>query len=157
MITYIVGDATDPQGQGKKMIVHVCNDIGAWGLGFVVPLGTKFPKAKDEYKKLKADSGKRIPLGTVQFVDVAAEIVVANMVAQRGIVGQAPGTRPLSYDALLECLEKAGEHAQKNDLSIHAPRFGAGLAGGDWDVIALFIEKTLIGKFGRAVTIYDLK
>jgi hypothetical protein len=47
MITYIVGDATDPQGQGKKMIVHVCNDIGAWGLGFVVPLGTKFPKAKD--------------------------------------------------------------------------------------------------------------
>ena len=156
MLNYVVGDATAPQGDGRKMICHVCNDIGAWGAGFVVPLGARFPKAKEEYKKLKADPGKRIPLGTVQFVDVTADIVIANMVAQRGIIGQAPGTRPLSYDALLECLEKAGEYAQKNDLSIHAPRFGAGLAGGDWDIIALLVEKTLVGKFGRVVTIYDL-
>jgi len=36
MITYLVGDATQPQGEGVKVIAHICNDIGAWGAGFVI-------------------------------------------------------------------------------------------------------------------------
>ncbi len=35
-ITYLTGDATQPQSAGPKLIVHVCNDIGGWGRGFVV-------------------------------------------------------------------------------------------------------------------------
>jgi O-acetyl-ADP-ribose deacetylase (regulator of RNase III) len=34
-ITYLVGDATALETPGLKIIVHVCNDIGAWGKGFV--------------------------------------------------------------------------------------------------------------------------
>jgi hypothetical protein len=34
-INFIVGDATTPIGDGLKIIVHVCNDIGGWGRGFV--------------------------------------------------------------------------------------------------------------------------
>lgn len=40
-IHYITGDATIPIGEGKKIIAHVCNDIGAWGKGFVLPLAKK--------------------------------------------------------------------------------------------------------------------
>jgi len=28
-ITFVVGDATRPEGQGPRVIVHVCNDIGS--------------------------------------------------------------------------------------------------------------------------------
>jgi len=27
-INYIIGDVTDPQGDGKKLIIHCCNDLG---------------------------------------------------------------------------------------------------------------------------------
>ena len=33
-INYLKGDATVPLGDGPKIIVHVCNDIGEWGKGF---------------------------------------------------------------------------------------------------------------------------
>ena len=30
VISYIRGDATQPAGDGNRIIVHVCNDIGAY-------------------------------------------------------------------------------------------------------------------------------
>ena len=35
---HVIGDATQPLGDGPEIIVHVCNDIGGWGRGFVVAL-----------------------------------------------------------------------------------------------------------------------
>lgn len=35
VINYIRGDATQPAGDGNRIIVHVCNDIGAWGKGLL--------------------------------------------------------------------------------------------------------------------------
>lgn len=37
-IQYRVGDATAPVADGNKIICHLCNDIGAWGKGFVMAL-----------------------------------------------------------------------------------------------------------------------
>ena len=42
-INYVIGDATQPIGDGAKIIVHVCNDIGGWGRGFVLALTKKWP------------------------------------------------------------------------------------------------------------------
>jgi O-acetyl-ADP-ribose deacetylase (regulator of RNase III) len=41
-IFYMTGDATAPVGEGQKLIVHVCNDIGAWGAGFVLALSKRW-------------------------------------------------------------------------------------------------------------------
>jgi len=30
-IKYIKGNATNPAGEGNKLIVHICNDTGGWG------------------------------------------------------------------------------------------------------------------------------
>lgn len=40
-ITYLKGDATAPQAKGVKLIVHVCNDLGGWGKGFVPALSRR--------------------------------------------------------------------------------------------------------------------
>ena len=42
MINYLTRDATAPTAIGNKIIVHICNDIGAWGKGFVMALSKKW-------------------------------------------------------------------------------------------------------------------
>ena len=44
-INYVIGDATQPVGEWPKIIVHVCNDIGGWGRGFVTAISKRWPEA----------------------------------------------------------------------------------------------------------------
>ncbi|RKW18275.1 MAG: Appr-1-p processing protein, partial [Capnocytophaga sp.] len=41
-IKYIKADATFPQSEGNIIIPHICNDIGAWGKGFVLALSKRW-------------------------------------------------------------------------------------------------------------------
>jgi hypothetical protein len=46
VIRYLVGDATAPFIKGPKIIAHVCNDVGKWGLGFVMSVSAKWPDVR---------------------------------------------------------------------------------------------------------------
>ena len=48
-INYVIGDATAPQGEGNKIICHICNDVGGWGAGFVMALSKKWKQPVEEY------------------------------------------------------------------------------------------------------------
>jgi O-acetyl-ADP-ribose deacetylase (regulator of RNase III) len=65
-IKYIKGDATAPGASGNKIIVHVCNDIGGWGRGFVMALSAKWKEPEMEYRKWYK-SGDNFKLGEVQY------------------------------------------------------------------------------------------
>ena len=154
-IQYIKGDATQPQGAGLKIIAHVCNDMGAWGKGFVVALSKRWKKPEADYRAWYL-SKTDFALGDVQFVEVAPDIVVANMIGQHKIYKDKNGVQPIRYGAVSEALEKVAAYALENKASFHAPRFGAGLAGGSWSVIEQIIEHELVER-GIAVTIYDFE
>ncbi|HJK89231.1 MAG TPA: hypothetical protein RMH85_21120 [Polyangiaceae bacterium LLY-WYZ-15_(1-7)] len=49
-IDYVVGDATRPGGDGPKIIVHVCNDVGGWGRGFVTALSKRWAAPEEAYR-----------------------------------------------------------------------------------------------------------
>lgn len=49
-IQYIRGDATSPQTEGKKIIAHICNDIGGWGKGFVKAISNRWSDPENEYR-----------------------------------------------------------------------------------------------------------
>lgn len=153
-ITYTQGDTTCPQGSGNKIICHVCNDIGAWGAGFVLAISARWSGPKDEYRGwYAAKDGFR--LGAVQFVQVEPYIWVANMIGQRGIKTGSKGP-PIRYDAVDECLATVGDEAVKIQASIHMPRIGCGLAGGKWEEIVPMIVKNLTSRDVR-VTVYDFQ
>lgn len=154
-IVYKKGDATRPVGEGEKIIIHVCNDSGAWGAGFVLALSRRWATPEEEYRKW-ANKCKpyRLPLGEVQFVRVEWEILVANIIGQRG-VGYQDGKPPIRYRAIQDGLETVAERALQSKASVHGPRLGAGLAGGSWEFIEELLEQELIAK-GIPVTIYDL-
>ena len=88
-INYIVGDATNPQGPGNKIITHCCNDIGGWGRGFVVALSKKWKEPEGSYREWYRNKecqgiGEITPfeLGEVQFVEINHFTQVANLIGQ---------------------------------------------------------------------------
>jgi O-acetyl-ADP-ribose deacetylase (regulator of RNase III) len=143
----------DQLGNKPKIIIHVCNDQGAWGAGFVVPLGEKFPMAESSYRSL-ANYADGLQLGETDLVCVDPEnnTYVGNMVAQT--LGWEKGRPPIRYESLLLCLKEVAEFLSESEgIEIVAPRFGAGLAGGKWEVIEELIEQSL---HAFDVTICDL-
>lgn len=155
-LNYIKGDATSPQAKGVKMICHICNDLGGWGKGFVVAISRRWKEPEARYRAWHADRNKNdFGLGAVQFVQVEPYIWVANMVAQHGIKHGSSGP-PIRYDAVADCLKKVAAQATELRASVHMPRIGCGLAGGDWSHIEPLIVQHLIGA-GVAVTVYDFE
>ena len=133
MIVYKVGDlfagVKKCEEEGHKILIpHICNDIGAWGRGFVVPLGKAYPKARAFYMIAKQILGDTI------LVEEGA-VTVANMIAQHKLGGKA-----IRYAALVKCMQTVSEQVPKT-TQIHAPLFGSGLAGGNWDFIEELINE----------------
>ncbi|MFF8914341.1 macro domain-containing protein [Streptomyces sp. NPDC015032] len=153
-ITYVRGDATDPQGKGVKLITHVCNDLGGWGKGFVLAVSRRWPEPEAAYRNWhRGRAGNDFALGAVQFVQVSPYLWVANMVGQRGMRTGSKGI-PVRYEAIDTALGAVADRAAELGASVHMPRIGCGLAGGTWSRIEPLIEKQLLSR-GTAVTVYD--
>lgn len=178
-IKYVTGDLFDLfpyTTPTHKIIPHICNDLGAWGSGFVVPLGNKWPEAKLQYKqwfksKYAEFCGESFALGNFQSVRVqvggvpqyagheSGPIFVLNMIAQVGVI-RPDNPRPINYAALGHAMHQIGQRLAKSrengfDPEIHCPCFGAGLAGGNWDFIELLIHDAWVRQ-GIPVTVYQL-
>lgn len=154
-ITYLRGDATCPQAKGPKIICHICNDIGGWGKGFVLALSKRWKQPESEYRAWYAERRDRgFALGAVQFVPVESTIWVANMIGQHGLKTGSSGP-PIRYDAVRQCLLKVAEKARELGASVHMPRIGCGLAGGQWTKIEPLITEQLLFS-DIPVTVYDI-
>jgi len=153
-IAYLKGDATSPQASGSKIIVHICNDLGGWGKGFVLAISRRWPDPESAYRAWHRDRAKNdFALGAVQFVQVKPDIWVANTIAQRGMKTGSNGP-PIRYEAVAACLAKVASKAEELRASVHMPRIGCGLAGGKWERIEPLILNELAAK-GIAVYVYD--
>ncbi|ODU25375.1 MAG: hypothetical protein ABS95_00190 [Verrucomicrobia bacterium SCN 57-15] len=145
----LTGDATQPvQTEGNILVAHVVNDRGGWGKGFVLAVSKRWPQAEKDYRDW-AKSGRRgdesstpFQLGEVLISKVEPNVDVAHLLAQHGYIGPDNPT-PLSYEALAQCLRKLADIAAAQNASIHMPRIGAGLSGGDWSRIRQIIEQEL--------------
>lgn len=142
--------------------MHCCNNVGAWGAGFVLAISKKWDLPEIAYKKWFET--KKIPdllfdnvyttgsfqLGQVQFVKVNDNIYIANIIGQKGLGGFA-----VRYNALTLGMKYCSKFAEKYNLDIAAPRLGSGLAGGEWFEIENIINTELINK-NIKVRIYSL-
>lgn len=144
---YVVDFVSADSNGGSVIIPHVCNNINVFAAGFAANVAQRFPVAKDNFHLL----GKTAKLGQVQHVLVHQNkkydhrIYISNMIAQNGVRSEK-NKRPINYAALCYCMNDVKNFAfnlkQKTDstIQIHAPKFGSGLAGGNWDFICALIE-----------------
>lgn len=154
-INYINGDATAPLGDGHKVIVHVCNDLGKWGKGFVLAISKRWKEPESFYKG-SFQSSEKPELGDVQLVQVADSITVANIIGQHGVRSPRNKTAPapIRYEAIRKGLSKVSEYAKAHNATIHMPRIGCGLAGGTWEKIEPIIIESVIEQDIK-VFVYD--
>ena len=136
--------------RGTSVIVpHVCNNVDLFGAGFASAVSKHYPIVKENYHLLGQNFLKN-NLGYTQFVEVAKDpnyghkLIFANMIAQNGTIGPL-NSRPLNYFALCKSMSMIAKYMSNsfdkdNRIQIHAPKFGCGLAGGDWKLILNLIE-----------------
>ena len=153
-IEYRKGDATSPLKSGNKIIVHVCNDIGGWGRGFVMAISKKWKQPEERFRNWYS-SKENFALGEVQLVKVEEDIWIANLIGQHDIKADRNGIPPIRYDAVSKGLNKIAGMTIQFKATIHMPRIGCGLAGGNWEEMEKIVIKELIDK-GVSVTVYDL-
>jgi O-acetyl-ADP-ribose deacetylase (regulator of RNase III) len=155
MIRYLAGDATAPRGDGPKLLVHVCNDVGKWGKGFVLAISRRWKEPENSLHTWhRGETSQRFALGEVQLVQAEPTLWVANLVGQHGVASKQRRDPPIRYDAVRAGLASVREHALRLDASVHMPRIGCGLAGGRWDQIEPIIDAEL-SAHGVDVTVYD--
>jgi O-acetyl-ADP-ribose deacetylase (regulator of RNase III) len=153
-ITYLKGDATDPQAAGNRIVCHVVNDLGTWGKGFVLAVSKRWPQAEERFRAwAEGREGNDFALGAVQFVPVAPGMWVANMVGQHDIK-PTEASPPIRYGAVGRCLEQVAAKARQEGATVHMPRIGCGLAGGTWEQMEPILQDTLCAA-GVDVFVYD--
>jgi len=149
---------------GSSVIIpHVCNNIGVFGGGFTGAIDKMYPIVKNNYELLGKTFLQKNP-GHTQFISVLQDdgskhkLIFANMIAQNGIIGQK-NKRPINYAFLVKSMINVKTYILSNfdsesQIEIHAPKFGSGLAGGNWS----FIENIIEDVWGQIpVYIYNYK
>lgn len=143
--------AIDKAKSNWIIIPHVCNDAGGWGAGFVVPLGNRFPDAKNTYlSAFNPLHNTRLLLGETQLCEVNRDerrFWIYNMVAQHNFRAEN-NPRPLHYGYLSRCMTGLESCILQDEMYtddgiapiIVMPRFGSDLAGGDWTIIRELVD-----------------
>lgn len=139
----IQGDLLKLAAAGEfDVIIHGCNCQNTMGAGIAKSVKQQFPAAYDADQK--TNKGDRDKLGTYSSVTVdcdGRELSIVNAYTQFNWRGR--GIKA-DYDAIRSIFAKI-----KSDFGgkrIGYPLIGAGLAGGDWDVISQIITEELAGE-----------
>jgi hypothetical protein len=135
---------------GSSVVVpHVCNNIDLFGAGFAGALSAHYPIVKENYHLLGKTFLKNNP-GYVQYVKTIEDknyghcLIFANMIAQNETISKN-NSRPLNYYNLCQSMNDVSIFIKQKfkadqKIEIHAPKFGCGLAGGNWNFVQELIK-----------------
>jgi O-acetyl-ADP-ribose deacetylase (regulator of RNase III) len=130
------------------MIAHGCNTSGGFGSGVAGAIRKKFPQAAIAHQR--KGTGAHL-LGTVDFVNVAENIIVANCYTQEffGADGKVYADVSHIEKALGICFAEA----ERLDVPLYVPQIGCGLGGLVWDADVEPIIAKHIDNFNVDVTV----
>lgn len=138
----IYGDLIKLAKEGYfDLIIQGCNCFLKMGSGLAKQVASEIPDAvKADNLTIKGDINKlgNYTIGIIYNKDNFPISKIYNCYSQ---YNYDASTKPLDYEALTLCLRKIN-HNNPN-LRIGVPLIGAGLAGGDWNIINQIIEKEL--------------
>jgi O-acetyl-ADP-ribose deacetylase (regulator of RNase III) len=127
------------------IVVHGCNNKGVMGSGVAKQLRHQYPQIFDSYT---SHLGTGMGIGTVDFVLINDQLVIANAITQDGYGHD--GKKYVQYEAVQRCFKEIATTAKALSLPTGAERFvvkypliGAGLGGGDWSIISSIIDEEL--------------
>lgn len=123
------------------IIVHGCNAQGVMGSGIALQIKETYPEAYAVYKHYETTKG--LTLGEYSTVDVGdvRNFYIVNMITQKNY--GKDGKKYVSYDAIHDGFTKLFhdiERSDRQDLTVRFPAIGAGLGGGNLEVVLSIID-----------------
>lgn len=141
-----------------NFIAHGVNCQGRMGSGVAKVLYEKYPQIKEQYLEYY-DSGIHLALngtedflGSVQPVKVNDGKIIYNLFTQDNY--GYDGKLYVDYNSIESCFKLLVEMCPEVN-AIAIPKIGAGLAGGNWEIIKKIINETTGNKLD--VYVYKLK
>lgn len=119
-----------------KFILHGCNAQGVMGAGFAKRLREEHPFAYGQYREAYEKRG--LNMGELIIVRAGKRVII-HAITQK-YYGREK-RRYVSYDAVANAMAALEEALYGETIAM--PMIGAGLAGGDWNVISAIIESEL--------------
>jgi O-acetyl-ADP-ribose deacetylase (regulator of RNase III) len=139
----VKGDLLKLAAAGEfDVIVHGCNCYHTMGAGIAKSIKQRFPEAFAA--DLETEMGSRAKLGSFSSAAVdcdGRELTIVNAYTQLDMGG---GRINVDYDAIRSVFRKI--KSTFTGKRIGYPMIGAGLAGGDWNVISRIINEELDGE-----------
>lgn len=124
------------------VIVHGCNCQNTMGAGIALSIKRNFPAAFEA--DMRTARGDRNKLGSYSCATVTLgvhELTIVNAYSQFHWRGAGP---QVDYDAVANLFNRIKEDFCGRRIGY--PKIGAGLAGGNWERLALIIDAALIGE-----------
>lgn len=129
------------------IIVHGCNAQGGPVGGLAKAIFDQYPAAQTAHENLVyAYTDKMSMLGKCSYYRTSnPNLIICNAVTQL-----FPGAGSLSYDAIESCFKEVATlmeviSSTEGSMPILFPKIGAGIAGGNWNIIEMIIDET-VGK-----------
>lgn len=159
MLKYKVGDLIEAVKSGEvNVFAHGANCFCTMGSGIAPQIKSAFPNMYSA--DLATEKGDTSKLGTCTMAFMKeGKLVGFNLYSQYGYNRRRQGLRDLDYNALYDSMVQMKGRLQyvsggsMAGYKIGFPKIGAGLAGGDWNVIEAMIKSVF---FDSDVTIYFL-
>jgi len=129
----IKGDLIKLALEGKfDVIIHGCNCFCTMGAGIAKDIKSEFPEAYEA--DLKTEKGNKDKLGTYSNAIIersAYKIIIINAYTQYHHKGRR---MKADYEAIRSVFKKIKSNYPGRKIGY--PKIGAGLAGGDWNIIS---------------------
>jgi O-acetyl-ADP-ribose deacetylase (regulator of RNase III) len=138
-IKYVKGDLLEAK---ETYLLHGCNAQGVMGSGVAKAIRAKYPSAYLAYKASEQHNGMR--LGVVTYAEQEDGKTVINGITQE-FYGR-DGKRYVDCDAVREVVQAVdwlmlSRRSRVFELPrVAMPKIGAGLGGGDWEMIEEIIQ-----------------
>jgi len=145
MIEYKFGDIFE--NDEHCVIVQQVNLLGVMGAGLALQIKNRYPKCYKVYRKYYSSKN----LGDViWYNDSEKNFHIANLFGQQN-VGRGLQT---DYNAVDVGIRSVLEYCAEEKIDdIRCPLIGAGLGGGNWDVIEQLIN-TACQDLGKSISVY---
>lgn len=144
----IKGDLIKLAKEGHfDVILHGCNCFCKMGKGIAVQIKNEFPEAYKE--DLRTQPGDPTKLGTHSAAYIPEySIIVINAYTQFDYrpTYDNDGITRCDYDAVRKAFASVSQRFNAPNLRFGYPKIGAGLAGGDWEIISKIIDEEMLGR-----------
>jgi O-acetyl-ADP-ribose deacetylase (regulator of RNase III) len=120
----------------EKVIIHGCNARGVFGAGVAATMRRLHPAIYDAYM---AHTPYGLVLGRVIWAE-SNGLLIGNAITQDGY-GRNKEIVYADYAAIRVALRSVNETVAGRFETVGMPMVGAGLANGDWTIIAKIIEE----------------